>query len=109
MIRRPRFQQSWGVLAAGTLAVFGALGLARFGYTVVLPSMQAGLLLDNTQARMLATVNLAGYLLFSALGGALAARFGPRSVVTGGLAVAGAGMLLTGIVSKSARMNCFMV
>lgn len=86
----------WPVLAAGTLAVFGALGLARFGYSVVLPAMQAGLALDNTQAGMLATANLAGYLLLSAAGGALAARFGPRGVIALGLAVAGGGMILTG-------------
>jgi MFS family permease len=96
MIRRRLVRQSWLVLGAGTMAVFGALGLARFGYSVVLPAMQAGLALDNTQAGMLATVNLAGYLLLAALGGALAARFGPRGVVTAGLAIAGVGMLLTG-------------
>lgn len=97
MTRRRRVQQSWLVLAAGTLAVFGALGLGRFGYSVVLPAMQSGLTLDNTQAGMLATVNLAGYLMLSAIGGALAARFGPRGVVTAGLLIAGAGMLLTGM------------
>ena len=37
----------WVVLAAGTLAVFGALGLGRFGYTVVLPAMQQGLAMDT--------------------------------------------------------------
>jgi len=86
----------WLVLAAGTLAVFGALGLARFGYSVVLPAMQAGLGLDNTGAGMLATANLAGYLALSAVGGALAAHFGPRVVIALGLAVAGGGMCLTG-------------
>jgi MFS family permease len=94
--RLSRGRQSWWVLAAGTLAVFGALGLARFGYSVVLPAMQGGLSLDNTRAGMLATVNLAGYLVLAALGGALAAHFGPRIVVVSGLTVAGAGMLLTG-------------
>ena len=62
----------WILLAAGTLAVFCALGLARFGYTVILPPMQAGLGLDNTQTGALATANLTGYLAFSAIGGALA-------------------------------------
>ena len=31
---------AWTILAIGTLVVFGSLGLARFGYTVILPSMQ---------------------------------------------------------------------
>jgi MFS family permease len=79
----------------GTLAVFGALGLARFGYSVVLPAMRVGLGLDNTQAGALATANLVGYLALAALGGALAARYGPRITVSAGLAVCGVGMLLT--------------
>ena len=94
LANRPNY--CWVVLAVGTLAVFAALGLARFGYTVVLPSMQTGLGLDNTQAGALASANLAGYLAFSAIGGALAAHVGPRLVITSGLVVAGAGMLLTG-------------
>jgi len=96
---RQRLNYGWIVLAASTLVVFGALGLARFGYTVVLPSMQTGLGMDNTQAGMLASANLAGYLALSAIGGALAARFGPRVVIAIGLLLAGTGMLLTGLAS----------
>jgi len=81
----------------GTLAVFGALGLARFGYSMVLPAMQGDLGLTNAQAGLLATANLAGYLVLSAIGGALAARYGARLVTTAGLALAGLGMLLTGL------------
>jgi MFS family permease len=96
-IKASPFHYAWLILAAGTLVVFGALGLARFGYTMVLPSMQQGLGLSNTQAGALATVNLIGYLVLSVLGGALAARYGPRLVITAGLTVAAAGMLLTGL------------
>jgi MFS family permease len=88
---------AWIILAVGTLVVFGALGLARFGYTMVLPAMQLGLGLNNTHAGGLATANLIGYLSLSVLGGALAARYGPRIVVTVGLSVAATGMLLTGL------------
>jgi len=91
------FHYAWLVLAVGTLVVFGALGLARFGYTMVLPAMQTGLGLNNTHAGGLATANLVGYLSLSVLGGALAARFGPRIVITAGLTVAATGMLLTGL------------
>ena len=96
--RKPRWHYGWVVLIVGTLVVFGALGLARFGYTVVLPSMQAELGLDNTQAGGLATANLIGYLTVSLIGGALAARYGPRVVIAVGLALAGVGMVLTGLV-----------
>lgn len=91
------FHYGWVVLAFGTLVVFGALGLARFGYSVVLPAMQEGLVLTNTQAGILATANLIGYLALSAIGGALAAHYGPRAVITAGLVLAGVGMLLTGL------------
>jgi len=94
-----RIHYAWAILAAVTLAVFGALGLARFGYTVVLPAMQKGLSLNNTQAGMLATANLVGYVALSAIGGALAAHSGPRAVVIIGLAVVGVAMLLTGLTT----------
>jgi MFS family permease len=95
-----RLDYCWVVLAAGTLVVFAALGLGRFGYTVVLPAMQQGLSMDNTQAGAMASMNLAGYLALSAIGGALAARFGPRRVITAGLLLAGVGMLCTGIAGS---------
>ncbi len=94
-----RFHYGWLILVAATLVVFGSLGLARFGYTVILPEMQSGLGMTNTQAGLLATSNLIGYLALSAIGGALAARFGPRLVIAAGLAMAGACMILTGIVN----------
>ncbi len=82
-----------------TLVVFGSLGLARFGYTMVLPDMQDGLNIDNSQTGALATANLVGYLALAVIGGALAARYGPRVVVAAGLLVAAAGMMLTGAAS----------
>jgi len=98
--RAAPFHYAWLILAVGTLVVFGALGLARFGYTMVLPAMQLGLGLDNTQAGSLATANLIGYLALSVLGGALAARYGPRVIITVGLTVAAVGMLLTGLANS---------
>ncbi len=94
-----RFHYGWVILAMATLVVFGALGLARFGYTAVLPAMQAELEMNNTQAGALATANLVGYLALSVIGGAMAARYGPRAVIGVGLAVAGVGMLLTGLAN----------
>jgi sugar phosphate permease len=88
---------AWTMLVMGTLVVLGALGLARFGYSMVLPAMQQGLGMDSTQAGMLATANLLGYVALAAVGGALASRLGPRAVISAGLAVAGLGMLLTGL------------
>ncbi|MBM3157788.1 MAG: YbfB/YjiJ family MFS transporter [Chloroflexi bacterium] len=96
---RSRLHYAWIVLAIGTLVVFGSLGLARFGYTMVLPPMQEGLELDNTQTGALATANLAGYLVLALIGGAVAARYGPRIVIAAGLALAGVAMLFTGLAN----------
>ena len=87
----------WVVLGVGTLAVLGALGLGRFGYTAVLPAMQLGLGMDNTQAGFMASINLIGYLTLSVIGGALSARFGPRRVVVVGLICVASGMVMTGL------------
>jgi len=92
-----RVHYGFVVLAVGTLVVFGSLGLARFGYTVLLPPMQIALGMDNTQAGALATANLVGYLALSVIGGALASKFGPRVVIGVGLAVAGLAMVFTGL------------
>ena len=76
---------AWIVLIVGTFVVFGSLGLARFGYSLVLPSMQSALNLDNRGAGGLATANLVGYLLLSLIGGALASRYGSRLVISVGM------------------------
>jgi MFS family permease len=98
------------ILALIVLAVFGGLGLGRFGYTSLLPAMQAGLRLTNTQTGELQSWNLAGYLLTAVLAGLLAARFGPRLVIASALAVAALGMLLTGAVPTvgGARFGRFL-
>jgi MFS family permease len=92
-----RLHYVWIILVLGTLVVAGALGLARFGYTVVLPAMQEDLGLSNTQTGMLATANMIGYLALSAIGGALASRYGPRIVIVLGLILTGVAMFFTGL------------
>jgi MFS family permease len=98
MAVKHKIHYAWVILIMGTLVVFGALGLARFGYSVVLPAMQKSLGMSNTQAGALATANLIGYLALSVIGGALAARYGPKIVIALGLVLTGLGMLFTGLV-----------
>jgi sugar phosphate permease len=90
-----RFHYGWVVLAVAMLAVMAAMGIARQGYGIVLPAMQQGLQLDNTQAGLLATANLTAYLVLALVGGALASQVGPRLVVTAGLVTVALGLLLT--------------
>ncbi len=58
--------------------------------------MQSELGLSNTETGGIATANLIGYLILSVSGGALAARYGPRIVISTGLAIAGISMIMTG-------------
>ena len=90
----------WIVVGLGVAVVVGALGFGRFGYTVVLPSMKAGLGLDAVRAADLATGNMIGYLSFAAISGMLAARFGARIVISFFMLVTGASMLLSGLADS---------
>ena len=92
-----RLHYGFVVLGLVILTVFSALGLARFGYTSILPAMQEALRLSNTQTGVLQSWNLLGYMLTVVFAGVLAARFGPRVVIAVGLLVVAAGMGLTGL------------
>ncbi len=87
----------WAILGSSVLIVFAALGLSRFSYTSILPSMKDALDLTNAQAGGLATANLAGYMAMAIAGGMLASYFGPRRVITAGLLLACVGMVITGL------------
>ncbi len=95
LTRNPRYYR-WVVLGVAFLGIFGAAGLSRFGYSAVLPDMQSALALSGAEAGSLASWNLAGYTLMALVGGVLASRFGARKVVTTGITITAAGLLLTG-------------
>lgn len=97
-------------LALIVLAVFGALGLGRFGYTSILPAMQADLGLTNTQTGELQSWNLLGYLLAAGCSGLLAARYGPRVVISASLLLTAGAMALTGLLPtfEGARVGRFL-
>jgi sugar phosphate permease len=88
---------AWIIAVTGLFVVLFAHGLGRMSYSVILPYMKDGLSLTYTQVGLIATGNLTGYLLFTTFGGFLAARFGPRKVISISLLVTGAGLLLTGL------------
>lgn len=93
-----RTRHGLAILALIVLAVFGSLGLGRFGYTSILPAMQLGLGLTNAQTGELQSWNLCGYLLAAAFAGLLAARYGPRVVVSAALLLTALAMILTGLL-----------
>ncbi len=101
------------LLAWGALGTALHIGLARFGYGVVLPSLRGELGLGYTAAGVLNAVHLGAYLLGTLTGAALTGRLGLRGlgrlghglvvagavlcVVAEGPWVLGAGRLLTGL------------
>ena len=87
----------WVIVATGVAVVFGCLGLARFGFTMILPAMKEGLSLTEVQAGDLAVGNMVGYLALSLACGLLAARFGPRVVIGVSMLLVTASMVLTGL------------
>lgn len=109
-MQAPRFHYGLVVLALIILAVFSSLGLARFGYTSILPAMEDALKLTNTQTGELQSWNLVGYLLTVVFAGMLASRFGPRVVISVALLVTGTAMVLTGLVPtfNGARLGRFL-
>jgi MFS family permease len=86
------------VLVLVILVVFSALGLARFGYTSILPAMQEAMQLSNTQTGALQSWNLLGYMLTVVVAGFLAARFRPRIVISFALLIVSVAMALTGLI-----------
>ena len=87
----------WVILCMSVVTVLGCLGFARFGYTMILPHMKEGLGLTKTQAGNLATGNFVGYLILAIVGGFLAARYGPRVVISLSMLLIGVTMFLTGL------------
>jgi len=68
------------LLAWGALGTALHIGLARFGYGVVLPSLRGELGLGYTAAGVLNAVHLGGYLLGTLTGAALMPRLGLRGL-----------------------------
>ncbi|MGH9301361.1 MAG: YbfB/YjiJ family MFS transporter, partial [Acidimicrobiales bacterium] len=80
-------------LALGPVA---ALGLGRFAYSLLLPSMRADLGWTFAQAGAMNTANAVGYLLGAVVAGPLAARVGSRRPYIVGLAVTSLAILASG-------------
>ena len=99
-MRLRRLHYGWVVLAVSTLTVLGCVGFARFGYTMILPEMQAELGLSNTQTGGLATGNFSGYLVLGVIGGFIASRYGPRRVIAASMLLTGVAMALTGLANS---------
>jgi MFS family permease len=87
----------WVILGIGILVVVGALGFGRFGYGMLLPSMQLGLGLAHDETGIIASSNMFGYFTASMFAGMMASRYGPRLIISISLLWAGLTMALTSL------------
>lgn len=84
---RRALHYGWIIATVGFLIIFACIGLGRYAYTMLLPSMQAGLGLPYDRMGFIGTGNFAGYLLSVILAPSLIRRYRPRAVIGGGLAL----------------------
>jgi sugar phosphate permease len=75
----------WIIVLVGTLVIFACLGLARFAFGMLLPSMSDALGMAYDEMGLLGTGNFAGYLAAVAMSPFLLRRFTPRQLITSGL------------------------
>src|SRR3989304_828771 len=84
------------IVLTGGLTVFSCLGLARFAYSMLLPSMGKALALGYDQMGFIRTGNLAGYLLAVGLSPFFMHWWGGRRPITSGLFLFAVSMILIG-------------
>jgi predicted MFS family arabinose efflux permease len=91
------FHYAWVIAFAGMLALFSCLGLARFSFGMLLPSMSESLQLSYRESGYLGSGYLVGYLLMVGLVPRVNARLGGRLTMTCGLLLIGISMLLVSV------------
>ncbi len=94
MSAKPRgLHYAWTVAFAGAAAMVCGLGLARFAFGMMLPSMSASLGLSYGQGGMLGFANMAGYLIAILLAPLILPRIGTRIAVSANLVLIALSML----------------
>ncbi|EQD26947.1 major facilitator superfamily MFS_1 [mine drainage metagenome] len=79
-----------------------AIGLARFAYALLLPSMRAELHWSFTTAGAMNTANALGYLAGALLAAAIARRYGTRQAFVASLGITVLSLLATGGTGNTA-------
>ncbi|HWT83361.1 MAG TPA: MFS transporter, partial [Candidatus Methylomirabilis sp.] len=98
-MHRHQLHYAWIIVLLGHLNVLCALGLARFGYTMILPAMKEGLQLTYAETGWLATGNFLGYLTSSLLAGLVASRWSHRRLILIALGCLAAGLTFTSLTT----------
>jgi MFS family permease len=94
-----RSLQPWQVITGGICALVLTLGLARFAFTPLLPSLQAHTGLGDAAAGVLAAVNYAGYMSGALLAAWIDSPRWRHRLYSAGLWVAVLGTAATGLAA----------
>jgi len=90
------FHYGWVIVFTGMLALLSCLGLARFSFGMLLPSMSESLQLTYGERGYLSSGYLIGYLLMVAVVPLVNSRLGSRLTITIGLLLIAASMISVG-------------
>lgn len=94
ILAKMNIHYGWIVMLAGTVCIFGCLGLGRFSLGMLLPSMGDALKLSYAQMGFISTANFVGYLAAVLASGRLMNLIGGRNIVTVGLLLVALSMML---------------
>ena len=89
------------------LVPFTALGLGRFAYGLLLPTMRAELSWSYLEAGVVTTANTGGYLIGAAMGAAMLRRHGEWSLIVIGSAAIACAMAGTAIAGSLVVISLF--
>jgi len=93
------FHYGWIIVGVGVLVKMAGLGFGRFAYPMLIPSMRESLGFNYVEMGLLSGAIMAGYFLFSLIGGLLATRFGPKRIVIASLLCGAISMFSIGRLS----------
>lgn len=85
---------------AGILVLFASLGLGRFAFGMILPSMQSDLSLNITQSGFIGTSNFLGYLGGLLFSGTFYSKLGAPKLIVRSLLTQGAFMFLMALLGS---------
>ncbi len=88
------FHYGWIIIVTSFLSILSCLGLGRFAFGMLLPSMALDLGLNNSQTGFIGTINFIGYLGSVLLVSKLAKKFSHRALIPSSLFLIGFSMIM---------------
>jgi MFS family permease len=95
-----RLHYGWVIVILGVLVVMCAIGVGRFAFGMLLPSMGEGLALSYPQMGVISTSNFIGYLVGALVAGRLIVRHGARRLIAAALATISVSLVIISMISS---------